>query len=192
MPDVIVIAGPNGAGKSTLAPALLRDTFGILEFVNADTIAEGLSAFAPEDASFDAGRVMLGRLHELASTGKDFAFETTLASRFYAGWLKQLKSKGYRVSIVFLWLRNVDLAIERVNARVRIGGHAIPEETIRRRFDRGVKNLFELYLPIADAWRVYNASPEMPEEIARYTGDDSAVVFDTEIWNQIKTLTRGN
>jgi predicted ABC-type ATPase len=78
MPDVIVIAGPNGAGKSTLAPALLRDTLGILEFVNADTIAEGLSAFAPEDASFDAGRVMLGRLHELAEAGKDFAFETTL------------------------------------------------------------------------------------------------------------------
>lgn len=59
MSDVIVIAGPNGAGKSTLAPALLRDTFGILEYVNADTIAEGLSAFAPEDASFDAGRVKL-------------------------------------------------------------------------------------------------------------------------------------
>lgn len=81
MPDVIVIAGPNGAGKSTLAPALLRDTFGILAFVNPDTIAEGLSAFAPEAASFDAGRVMLGRLHELATEGKDFGFETTLASR---------------------------------------------------------------------------------------------------------------
>ena len=102
MPDVIVIAGPNGAGKSTLAPTLLRDTFGILEFVNADTIAEGLSAFAPEDASFDAGRLMLGRLHELASAGKDFAFETTSASPFYAGWLKELKTEGYRVSIVFL------------------------------------------------------------------------------------------
>ena len=187
MPDVIVIAGPNGAGKSTLAPVLLRDTFGILEFVNADTIAEGLSAFAPEDASFDAGRVMLGRLHELASAGKDFAFETTLASRFYAGWLKELKSKGYRVSIVFLWLRNVDLAIERVNARVRIGGHAVPEATIRRRFDRGVKNLFDLYIPIADAWRIFNAAPERPTEIARYTGEDSEIVFDHGIWNQIKT-----
>ena len=65
MPNVIVIAGPNGAGKSTLAPALLRDTLVILEYVNADTIAEGLSAFAPEDASFDAGQVMLGRLREL-------------------------------------------------------------------------------------------------------------------------------
>ncbi len=88
MRNVIVIAGPNGAGKSTLAPALLRDTLHILEYVNADTIAEGLSAFAPEGASFDAGRVMLGRLRELALEGKDFAFETTLASRFYAVGLK--------------------------------------------------------------------------------------------------------
>lgn len=140
MPNVIVITGPNGAGKSTLAPALLRDTLHILEYVNADTIAEGLSAFAPEDASFDAGRVMLGRLHELAEAGRDFAFETTLASRFYASWLKQLQEKGYRVSLVFLWLRSVEIAIERVRARVRLGGHSIPEETIRRRYEHGTRN----------------------------------------------------
>ena len=110
MPEVIVIAGPNGAGKSTLAPALLRDTLHVLGYVNADTIAEGLSAFAPEDASFDAGRVMLGRLHELAQERRSFAFETTLASRFCAGWLKELKSVGeYRISVVFLWLRSVIL-----------------------------------------------------------------------------------
>src|SRR5215203_291854 len=130
MPDVIVIAGPNGSGKSTLAPALLRDTLHVLEYVNADTIAEGLSAFAPEDASFDAGRVMLGRLRELADDNKSFAFETTLASRFYAGWLRDLStSHAYRVTIVFLWLRSVDLAIARVSARVKLGGHSIPEET---------------------------------------------------------------
>ena len=94
MPNVIVIAGPNGAGKSTLAPALLRDTLKILEYVNADTIAEGLSAFAPEDASFDAGRVMLGGdFTNSPRQAESFAFETTLASRFYAGWLKQLKEK---------------------------------------------------------------------------------------------------
>lgn len=187
MPDVIVIAGPNGAGKSTLAPGLLRDTIGILEYVNADTIAEGLSAFAPEDASFDAGRVMLRRLHELASNRKDFAFETTLASRFYAGWLKELQAGGYRVSLVFLWLINVELAIERVHARVRLGGHSIPEETIRRRFERGVKNFFDLYLPIANAWRVFDASREVPSEVARYSEEDGQTIFNSILWNQIKT-----
>lgn len=185
MPDVIVIAGPNGAGKSTLAPALLRDTLGILEYVNADTIAEGLSAFAPEDASFDAGRVMLGRLHELASEGRDFAFETTLASRFYAGWLKELKEEGYRVSLIFLWLDSVNLAVERVRERVRMGGHNIPEETIRRRYDRGLKNLFELYIPVANAWSVRDTSFAQSNEIARYTEETGEIIIDEERWQLI-------
>jgi predicted ABC-type ATPase len=187
MPDVVVIAGPNGAGKSTLAPALLRDTLHIFEYVNADTIAEGLSAFAPEDASFRAGRVMLGRLHELAEEGKSFAFETTLATRFYAGWLDDLKASGYRVSVTFLWLRTVDIAIERVAERVRLGGHSIPEETIRRRYEGGLKNLFELYIPVTNAWRVFNAAPKEPLEIARYDEKNGEIILDKETWRLITT-----
>lgn len=186
MPNVIVIARPNGSGKSTLAPALLRDTLGILEYVNADTIAEGLSAFAPEDASFDAGRVMLGRLRELADEGKDFAFETTLASRFYAGWLNELKGHGYWVSLIFLWLDDVNLAMERVQSRVRGGGHDIPEVTIRRRHERGLRNLFELYVPIANSWRVFDASLTIPIEIARFTKVAGEEIFDDELWTKVK------
>ncbi|MGB7201428.1 MAG: zeta toxin family protein [Pyrinomonadaceae bacterium] len=186
MPNIIIIAGPNGAGKSTLAPALLRDTLGILEYVNADTIAEGLSAFAPEDASFDAGRVMLGRLHDLAENHKDFAFETTLASRFYAQWLEQLKTQGYRVSLIFLWLESAELAIERVKERVRMGGHDIPEETIRRRYDRGLKNLFELYLPVIHDWSLRDTSFARSVEIVRYTEETGLMVFDEERWKKIK------
>lgn len=182
MPDVIVIAGPNGAGKSTLAPALLRDTFSIAEYVNADTIAEGLSAFAPEDASFDAGRVMLRRLRELADEGKDFAFETTLASRFYAAWLCQLKQRGYRVHLVFLWLANVELALERVRTRVFSGGHDIPERTVRRRHERGLRNLFALYLPIANSWRVFDASPTIPIEVARATKTAGRHIYREDLW----------
>jgi predicted ABC-type ATPase len=168
----------NGAGKSTLAPALLRDTLGILEYVNADTIAEGLSAFAPEDASFDAGRVMIGRLRELADEGKDFAFETTLASRFYAGWLKELQQKGYCVHLTFLWLEDVDLALERVRARVLSGGHDIPAATLRRRYGRGLKNLFELYMPRVDSWRIYDASNIIPIEIADFSKDQGKVIYN--------------
>ncbi|MBL8182457.1 MAG: AAA family ATPase [Blastocatellia bacterium] len=186
MPNVVVIAGPNGAGKSTLAPALLRDTLNIREFVNADTIAEGLSAFAPEDASFDAGRVMLGRLRDLAAEEKDFAFETTLASRFYAGWLKELQEHGYEVSLVFLWLESVDIAVQRVAARVRAGGHSVPEDTIRRRYERGLKNLFDLYIPVANSWRVFHGSPIIPKEIARFDEPRGEVIFDNDLWKQIK------
>ncbi len=187
MPEVIVIAGPNGAGKSTLAPALLRDTLHILEYVNADTIAEGLSAFAPEDASFEAGRVMLGRLRELAANGEDFSFETTLATRFYATWLRKLQAEqNYRVSIAYLWLRSPDLAVSRVAARVNVGGHSIPEETIRRRFRRSTHNFFKLYRPMANAWRFFNAGTNRATEIARYNERDGETIFDDDLWKTVK------
>src|SRR5687768_4989367 len=104
MPHVIVIAGANGAGKSTVAPFLLRDTLGISEFVNADTLAQGLSAFAPEKAAITAGKIMLTRINELAETGKDFAFETTLSTRSFFPRLQKMRESGYEFSLFFLWL----------------------------------------------------------------------------------------
>lgn len=164
-PQVVIIAGPNGAGKSTLAPFLLRDTFGLLEFVNADTISAGLSAFNAEAVALDAGRVMLTRLRELANNKKSFAFESTLATRSYASWLKRLKRDGYEFHLLFLWLSTPELAIQRVSDRVRRGGHSVSETIVRRRYGRGLNNLFELYSPLADTWAVYdnsaNASPSL-------------------------------
>ncbi len=186
MPDVIVISGPNGAGKSTLAPHLLRDAFGIVEFVNADTIAHGLSAFAPEKAAFDAGRIMLKRLNELASKRKDFAFETTLASRFYARWLQNLKSEGYNVHLVYLWLSTPELAVERVKERVRLGGHDVPEVTIRRRYQRGLRNFFNLYRPIANSWQMFDASEAFLKETAFGDMLEAETILDKALWNQIE------
>lgn len=136
---VVVVAGPNGAGKSTAAPALLNDALAVKEFVNADAIAAGLSAFRPESVAIAAGRIMLERMRSLASAGDNFAFETTLASRSFAPWLKTLRSSGYRVHLLFLWLRAPELAIQRVAERVRLGGHDIPEAVIRRRYTAGLK-----------------------------------------------------
>ena len=101
-PSVVVLAGPNGAGKSTAAPALLQGALGVTEFVNADAIARGLSAFDAERAALPAGRVMLRRLRDLARQRVSFAFETTLASRSFAPWLAELKRDGYSIHIVFL------------------------------------------------------------------------------------------
>ena len=131
MPHVIVIAGPNGAGKSTTAAAILKGTLGVTEFVNADTIAAGLSAFNPEKAAFQAGRVMIERLQQLAAGREDFAFETTLASKTFAHWIQNLKLSGYTFHLFYLWLPSPDFAIARVAERVRMGGHYVPEETIR-------------------------------------------------------------
>ena len=186
MPDVIVIAGPNGAGKSTLAPYLLRDRFGILEFVNADTIAQGLSAFSPESAALDGGRVMLSRLAELAGERADFAFETTLATRSYVRWLAELRGVGYRIHLVFIWLPSADFAMERVAQRVRAGGHNIPEDLIRRRYERGLDNLFRLYLPVTDSWQVYDGSGDVPELIAFGDKVGNTGVVDEQRWKEIE------
>src|SRR5581483_8686978 len=148
-PNLILLAGPNGAGKSTAAPDLLRGALHVHEFVNADVIARGLSAFNPEGAAIEAGRVMLGRLKELASQRQNIAFESTLASRTFAPWIRGLKTNGYRFHLFYFWLPSPDHCVERVRERKSIGGHFVPENEIRRRYGRGIVNLFDLYLPIA-------------------------------------------
>ncbi len=185
-PHLIVIAGPNGAGKSTTAPFLLKGTLKVTEFVNADLIAQGLSGFQPEGAVFQAGRVMLERIHYLAKKRIDFAFETTLASRTFAPWIAELRKTGYIMQLVFLWLPNEDFAVARVAERVRMGGHNVPEETIRRRYNAGLKNFFRLYKPLANFWRFYNnADPSGPRLIASGSGSEPDNVKDIEIWNSI-------
>ena len=191
-PKVIVLAGPNGAGKSTVAPRVLTGAYGVTEYVNADTIARGLSGFDPDEAAFKAGRVMLDWMNELSAARTDFAFETTLAARSFAPWLNDLKAGGYRVHLLFFWLPSAEMAIRRVAARVKAGGHGIPEETIRRRYERGLKNLFELYLPLTDGWRVYDNSMFLrPVIIAAGFGGSVDRVFDEDVWRQVKGVRDG-
>lgn len=182
-PQVIIIAGPNGAGKTTLAPFLLRDRFQLSTFVNADAIATGLSAFEPESVALEAGRVMLSRLHELAQQKDSFAFETTLAARSYAPWIKDIRSNGYEVHLVFVSLHSAELAIERVTERVRRGGHGILPHEIRRRYERGIVNLFRLYIPIVDSWAIYdNSLPGRPLLIANGEATTGPRISKPEIW----------
>jgi predicted ABC-type ATPase len=184
-PHLIVIAGPNGAGKSTTAPCLLKGTLKVTEFVNADLIAQGLSGFKPESTVFHAGRVMLERIHYLAKKRIDFAFETTLASRTFAPWIADLRKTGYDFCLVFLWLPNEDLAVARVAERVRMGGHNLPDETIRRRYHAGIRNFFKLYRPLADTWFFYDNSAEEPRAIAYYDQKHGLVVNNSVVWHNI-------
>jgi predicted ABC-type ATPase len=184
-PKIIVIAGCNGAGKSTIAPHLLRDAFGLKDFVNADTIAQGLSAFSPESVSIEAGRLMLKRLKDLANERKSFAFETTLATRFYGKWLGELQKDGFEFHIIFLWLENPELAIARVKERVSLGGHNIPEDVICRRYFRGLLNFFKLYKPISNSWTVYNNSEFGNPVIIAKGYDEIEEIIDREIWSKI-------
>lgn len=189
MPHLVVIAGPNGAGKSTTAPALLQETIGITEYVNADAIAQGLSAFAPERVAFQAGRIMLKRLQQLANQRENFAFETTLATRSFAPWIANLRQTGYVFHLIFLWLPDPILAIARVQQRVRQGGHNVPEETIQRRYDAGVRNFFQLYRPLADSWFFYdNYNTTAPRLLATSEGENGIYIAEPLIWQQIEEI----
>ena len=181
-PTIVILAGPNGAGKSTLAPKIIRDEWGITEFVNADEIARGLSAFAPERSALAAGRVMLGRLKDLVRQRTTFSFETTLATRTFAGWLPEARSAGYRVVLIYLALKSPDLAVQRVQTRVMQGGHDIPEPVIRRRFDRGRENLLSIYDACVDEWVVYDHSERKPKLIAARREDGRLEVHEADAW----------
>ncbi|MGE0824558.1 MAG: zeta toxin family protein [Candidatus Binatia bacterium] len=184
-PHLVVLAGPNGAGKSTAAPTVLRGQLGVLEFVNADTIARGLSAFSPERAAIDAGRIMLSRLEQLAVQRHSFAFETTLASRTFAPRIQRWMRSGYAFHLIFLWLPSADFARARVLERVRLGGHDVPEVIITRRYHRGVTNFFTLYQPLATTWRFYDNSGRRPRLLARGEGTERITVTNPQLWSRI-------
>ncbi len=156
MKQLFIIAGPNGAGKTTASYTILPDVLNCNEFVNADEIAKGLSPFNPESVSIQAGRLMLERINQMIEEGKSFAFETTLATRSYVGFVKKAQQKGYFVSLIFLYLPSAEQAIERVAMRVKEGGHNIAPDVIVRRYKRGLENLVKLYMPICDSWIIYN------------------------------------
>lgn len=186
-PQVVVIAGPNGAGKTTAAQTLLRGTLGVRTFVNADWIARGLSAFDPDSVALEAGRIMLNRLKYLAESHSSFAFETTLASRTFAPWIRELCDTGYRFALLYLWLPDPAQSVLRVSQRVSQGGHGVPDDTIRRRYAAGLRNFFHLYQPLTSRWRFYdNSLGNGPQLIARGRGIIEVAVYEAEKWAAIK------
>ncbi len=185
-PSLIILAGPNGAGKTTVAPVLLVGTLHVQEFVNADIIAKGLSSFRPEEVAISAGRLMLQRLRELTEQRTDVAFESTLASRSFAPWVRRLIASGYAFRICFLWLPSADMAVNRVRDRVLSGGHHVPEEVIRRRYEAGLKNFFQLYSPLATSWLFFDNSVRGETRlVASGAFDQVSEIFDDHVWNNV-------
>jgi predicted ABC-type ATPase len=157
-----IIAGPNGAGKTTFAYEFLPIEAECLNFINADLIAKGLSPFQPEKMAIEAGRLMIQRIDECVKNNESFAFETTFSGKGYERKIKKWKSQDYEIIIYFLKLPSVDLAIERVRLRVSQGGHNIPEDIIRRRFDKSWKNFQDVYKQLANFWSVFDTSGKLP------------------------------
>jgi predicted ABC-type ATPase len=184
-PNVYVIAGPNGAGKTTFATDFLPQFVGCREFVNADLIAAGLSPFTPETQAMRAGRLLLIRIKELAEARQDFAFETTLAGRSYVRLISGLRQSGYNVILFFLWLPSAEMAMARVASRVRQGGHDVPELTIRRRFQAGLRNFFQLYAPLVNSWYLLDGS-HLPPSLIADRSDRAVQTHQPELFQMIK------
>jgi len=189
--NLYLISGCNGAGKTTASYTILPEMLNCKEFVNADEIARGLSPFNPEKVAIKAGRLMLSRINELISKGEDFAFETTLSTRSYVNTIKKAKEKGYFVTIVYFWLSSPELAIERVKIRVEEGGHNIPKEVIIRRYYSGIKNMFNLYIPIADFWMFIDNS-KTPFEVLAEGIPKKVNVLNNRVWTKLKNEFYGN
>jgi predicted ABC-type ATPase len=139
-PNVCIIAGPNGAGKTTFARKFLPIFAVCKNFVNADLIAQGMSPFSPELAAIRAGKLMFGEIDYFSRRGVDFGFETTLSGLAHLKLIRNLKRDSYRINIFYLWVPSADVAVSRVRERVSGGGHNIPEEVVRRRYDRSLRN----------------------------------------------------
>ena len=183
MPDVYLIGGPNGAGKTTTALRIFP-ALGVTHFINADAIAQGLSPLDVSRAARAAGRLMIEQMEARLDGGDDFALESTLASRSLAPFVERCKAAGYRFTLIYVWLRDENLAVERVAQRVESGGHDIPNDVIRRRYERGRSNFFDLYRPLADEWFVLDNSGDSSVDVARKSGGIEEIL-QPRLWETI-------
>jgi predicted ABC-type ATPase len=191
MPDLYIIAGCNGAGKTTASLTILPDILGCREFVNADNIAYGISPFNVEAVALEAGRIMLHRIDELLMDHADFAIETTLATRSYVSLVRRAQATGYKVTLLYIWLNATDLALQRVSERVSKGGHNIPKNVVERRYYRGIKNFFSLFMPVCDRWIFADNSQNKLNIIAHGKNKFDEMIENNDIWEIIKNQVYG-
>ena len=185
---IYIISGCNGAGKTTASMTILPEFLDCQEFVNADMIASGLSPFKPENVAFESGRIMLERIDFLMKTNQSFAIETTLATKSYKNKLLDAIENGYQIKFLFFWLPSYEMAIDRVAIRVSEGGHNIPKDIIKRRYFRGIENLFNIYIPLAHDWAVFENSNKHPEIVAQGMLNEIQIMKQ-ELWDAFLNFT---
>ncbi|MCQ2181324.1 MAG: zeta toxin family protein [Bacteroidales bacterium] len=187
MPKLYILSGCNGSGKTTASYTLLPELFECSEFVNSDEFAKSLSPFDPSAASVSASRYMLLKIRYLLNRRKDFSIETTLATRSLLCIIEEAKSLGYSVTVIYFWLKSPEIAIDRVAARVKAGGHNIPEEVVRRRYRMGLKYFFDTYSPVCDKW-VLADNTESPFTVVAEGAGDWVSIKDQDKYEHILSI----
>ncbi|MCM1108792.1 MAG: zeta toxin family protein [Clostridium sp.] len=190
--NLYIIAGCNGAGKTTASFTVLPEMLDCKEFVNADEIAAGLSPFNPEGVAIEAGRLMINRIIHLLKEGTTFAFETTLATRSYVKLIQQAQKRGYFVTLLFFSLSSPEQAVKRVAKRVSLGGHNIPTDVVNRRYDSGLRNLFQLYMPVCDFWTLYDNSICPAHKVAYGWKDQKVTILESTVYEEFKRKYNGS
>jgi len=177
MRELFLIAGANGSGKTTLARELLPEYE--LEFVNADEIAQELSPGNTDKVRIAAGKNFFNKINGLVSQGRSFAIETTLSGQYLARFIKNLKEKGYLITLIFIFLDNPEISIARIKVRVKNGGHFVPDQDVQRRFWRGKNNFWNIYKDLADYWEIYYNGEHGFIQVA--TGEISNITIIDEV-----------
>ncbi|VGO23002.1 zeta toxin family protein [Pontiella sulfatireligans] len=183
-PTCYVIAGPNGAGKTTFALRYLPEITGCRNFINADLIADGLSPLDPSQVQLEAGKMLLRQIRSRVDNGEDFAFETTLSGRSYARLFKELRSKGWKIVLFYLWIPSAEFSSARVKQRVEAGGHNIPADAIARRYKRTVSNFLKVFIPLCDEVMCYNNAKTEPIPVFAEK-DGQRTILDNERYQLI-------
>ncbi len=113
-------------------------------------MARGLSPLDPSLSAFRAGRLVLEETRAMLKAKASFAIESTLSGKTHVALIREARARGYRILLHYILIGSATQAVERVALRVRLGGHHVPEEDVRRRFDRSRQHFMEDYLPLAD------------------------------------------
>ena len=174
-PIVLVFAGPNGSGKSTVTKGF--DIIG--EYINADEIKKQRNC-----SDLEAAQIATALREDAIKNRRDFTFETVLSSPRNVELLKNAKSFGYRIEVVFVLTSDPQINISRVAQRVKNGGHDVPKDKIISRYHKSLDNISAM-LKIADIMWVVDNSTEKAELII-YSKDSEVSINETPYWNKDK------
>jgi len=186
--ELIIVAGPNGSGKTTLAKEYLDTNKGNYEYLSADDIAFEINPENPLSVRFEAGKEFYKRFDLIIEQRQNVLIETTLSGKSVSNWIKQVRKEGrYLITLIFIFLDNEELCIERVKTRVSKGGHPVPEKDIVRRFSRSIVNFWETYRQLSDRWLLYYNTENHFQQVA-HSHENHIFVYNESLYSFFKKL----